>query len=435
MDKEKLTNLITDFYHQVSQKSGKELDIDALVDYALENGLESLNSMLFSTYGEKINPSKNVHVFSPADAVKKRRKRKKKRRRDRKAPEYSYFTLREKIVRFYEVNDPKQLKVLDAIVQWVDNHGVRRLNKKLRKKYNRDLSSVEPYVFGGASRNDTVLSSKYEGVPEEELTAYFKIIDTTKLDVIHAIHLWSKEIGRDKFNETLNRRYGKDLGDFLDSIIKVSSQNSKVFINPKKSFTQSPKEDNLVSDSTLVAEPGYRGKSKLRNVGLPLGNLRIPTINPRLNPYNKKFPQKPKPPQKPAFISSALNANKASPVEESWSEFSPANPRKNRRKKRSDVSDLYSDAEADSGAPPAKPKYINVNKSKAPFGYNGKKKDGIPQTKTKYQMRRTVVNPRKTPCSNFQLNLFGKSYGECLNCGMQRNLHKKNNAKMYLVYK
>jgi hypothetical protein len=118
---------------------------------------------------------------------------------------------------YYIKHDVKKLEpeVFNAITGWAERHGVRRLNRKLLKKYGEDLRMFRAENI----KRDNLLVllkqfySRYEpDKPASELDTILK---------------WALENGTTSLNEKLKAKYGEDLNDAVEALLAKSKRKDK----------------------------------------------------------------------------------------------------------------------------------------------------------------------------------------------------------------
>lgn len=155
---------------------------DPMLNYAMAEGLDKLNKLLFKKYGDKIE----LDSF----------------------PTYDRGTVRHKVELYYLKHDPKKIdnpEDIEAIVEFVLVHGEQELDLKLFEKYSEKLS--------GATFEDAV----------DMIKLYYKKLKLIKSkDDCELLVKWGLKNSFCALNQRLIKKYGKGLGE-LDS--KMQKKN------------------------------------------------------------------------------------------------------------------------------------------------------------------------------------------------------------------
>jgi len=222
-DRKKLTKdleeKLTAFYN-INDKSKLALDnLEFIVQYALKNGLNSLNTRLQAKYMCNLNTIARAKPPLPSSSSSARKSLGEKLRSSfrggrtssvnstqeealaavRADEEYREY-LRKLIEIFYAKHDPNRLleEGVSAVVDFAVKAGEEALNVKLKKKYGEDLLSMD---------------DRFQAI-RERLVAFYTKYEPAKLENdrdIDTVVGWALVHGVDKLNESLRKKYDEDI--------------------------------------------------------------------------------------------------------------------------------------------------------------------------------------------------------------------------------
>lgn len=265
--KPRLRKLLVKYYQEndpVILNQG--FDINGLVNFTAEKGIDVVNNMLFKKYGKAIDPDEDTgtalqgfnrmsQAFNTSSTVIVKKEQE----------------FRQKLYLYFQKHDPAfttqaRAQAFEKFVKFAMLNGLEKLSDKLRAKYNAPIAGIavtaeqdqtddseqmdvdiDDAQFGNNGLNPFNLD--VSRLRDDLAFFYTQNEDEEQLEVLDQLTDWACEIGVDALNKNLQQIYGQTLNEVLEE------NNRPIHFNKDKPAQESTVEEVRALPPEPVAEP------------------------------------------------------------------------------------------------------------------------------------------------------------------------------------